>query len=172
MTVEANRSSPADRSRYLYMGFIASLAVNLLFVGLSAAVVWHHHQEEEQPRRDMGFLGFVNKLAPDRQPIIKAKVMSDRAAMKDLRANMRKTWIEANDLLTAEPFDKAKFLAALMKLRTAEDNFKNAIYTSVADTAETLTPDERKLLQEWREKRHARILIQPPPGEASNNAKP
>ncbi len=164
MTVEVNHSMPTDRSRYLYPGLIASLAVNLLFVGVILAAVWHRHFEEVgPPPPDKGFLGFVDKLAPDRQGVIKEKILAARASMKDLRADVRKNWIEANNLLDDEPFDKAKFLAALMALRASEDSFKNAIYNSVADTAGDLTHDERKLLQKWREKRHIKIVMPPPP---------
>jgi uncharacterized membrane protein len=169
VTVEVNQSMPNDRSRYLFPGFIASLAVNLLFVGVVLAAVWHRHFEEAAPPPpDKGFLGFVDKLAPDRQSIIKDKILAARASMKDLRADMRKKWIDANGLLDVEPYDKAKFLAALMALRASEDSFKNAIYNSVAETAEDLTPDERKLLLKWREKRHMKILMPPPPPEPSD----
>lgn len=156
MTVNVNHSLPAARPRYLYLGLIASLALNLLFIGTFAAAVWHHHEEEK--RRDSGFLGFISQLPSDRQEPIRQEVMAARASMKGLRDNVRKTWTDANALLTAEPFDQAKFLAALTQLRTAEDAFKGAIYNSVASTAGKMTPEERKLLQEWRAKRHAQML--------------
>lgn len=168
MTVNVNHSLPADRPRYLYLGLIASLALNLLFIGSFAAAVWHHHEEDK--RRDNGFLGFVSQLPADRQEPIRQQVKAARASMKGLRDNIRKSWVEANALLTAEPFDKAKFLAALMQLRAAEDAFKGAIYNSVASTAGELTPDERKLLQEWRERRHAQMSrprIPPPDDDKS-----
>jgi uncharacterized membrane protein len=170
VTLEANQSMPADRSRYLYPAFVVSLAVNLLFVGVILAAIWHRHFDDMgPPPPDKGFLGFVDKLAPDRQPVIREKILAARASMKDLRADVRKKWVAANDLLDAEPFDKAKFLAALMELRISEDAFKNAIYNSVAETAQDLTPDERKLLEKWREKRHAKILMPTPPEPGTEN---
>lgn len=171
MTVNVDQSRPtADRPRWLYPGFIASLALNLLFIGLFATAVWHHHEEER--KRDEGFLGFVKQLPADKQTMIRQKVIEARASMKGLRDNVRKTWTDANAMLTAEPFDKDKFLAALMQLRTAENAFKGAIYTSVASTAAELTPDERKLLQEWRAKRHASMLKPPgPPRPDDDRAK-
>ncbi|MBS0250605.1 MAG: periplasmic heavy metal sensor [Proteobacteria bacterium] len=165
MTVNVDQARPAGPPRYLYPSFIASLALNLLFIGLFATAVWHHHEEDKT--RNRGFLGFVSQLPPDTQAEIRQQVLEKRAAMKGLRENIRKTWVDANAMLTEEPFDKAKFLAALMQLRTAEDAFKGAIYNAVADTAVQLTPDQRKLLQEWREKRHAFMLNRhgPPDGD-------
>ena len=57
-TVEVNPSIPGQRPRYLYFGFIASLAVNLLFIGLLTAA-WHLHQEEHDRPPASGLLGFL-----------------------------------------------------------------------------------------------------------------
>lgn len=168
MTVNVDQARPAAAPRYLYPSFIASLALNLLFIGLFATAVWHHHEEDET--RNRGFMSFVSQLPPDKQSEIRQQVLATRASMKGLRENIRKNWVDANAMLTDEPFDKAKFLAALMQLRTAEDAFKGAIYNAVANTADELTPDQRKLLQEWRAKRHApmlRPLHSPPDGDKS-----
>jgi len=167
VTVNVDQTRPAGPPRYLYPSFIASLALNLLFIGLFATAVWHHHEEEKE--RDRGFLGFVSQLPADKQAEIRQQVLASRTSMKGLRDNIRKSWADANALLTQEPFDKAKFLAALMQLRAAEDAFKGAIYNAVADTAVELTPDQRKLLQDWRAKRHASMLK--PPHEAPDDNK-
>ncbi len=169
MTAEVDHSVTTPRPRYLYPALIASLALNLLFVGVFATAVWHHRQEGPPPR-DKGFLGFVNQLSADRQETIRKQVLAARESMKGLRENVRTSWLQANALLAAEPFDKDKFLAALMQVRTAEDRFKTAIYGTVADTAAELTPDERKLLQKWRANRHAKMLT--PPSDQKDDNKP
>ncbi len=165
MTVEVNRLAPA-RSRYLYPAFIASLALNLLFVGLFAAAVWHHRRERALAIQQPGLLGFVKELPSDRQDVVRDEITAARESMKDLRASVRKSWVDANTLLTVEPFDKAKFSAALAQLREVEDRYKTSLNGALADTAERLSPDERKLLQSWREKRRPSILTpraeQPP----------
>lgn len=162
MKAEADTAMITPRPRYLYPALIVSLALNLLVVGFMAAAYWHHRHEPGPPR-DRGFMGFVNQLPPDRREAIRKQLIVARETTKALRENVRSTWLAANALLTAEPFDKAKFAAALAEVRQAEDRFKVAIYGTVADTAADLTPDERKLLQEWRAKRHERMLG-PPPG--------
>jgi uncharacterized membrane protein len=165
VTVEVNQSPAAPRPPYLYQGLIASLAVNLLFVGLFVAAFWHHEVQHPRPPADNGLLSFANQLSEEHQEPVKKEVAAAREAMKDLRASLRKSWLDANALLTEEPFDKGKFLAALLRLREMEDRYKTAIYNTVADTAGMLTPDERKLLQKWRASRRPMLLV--PPTNAS-----
>ncbi len=162
MKAEADTAMSTPCPRYLYPALIVSLALNLLVVGFMATAYWHHRHEPGPPR-DRGFMGFVKQLPPDRREAIRKQLIVARETTKALRDNVRSTWLAANALLTAEPFDKAKFAAALAEVREAEDRFKVAIYGTVADTAAELTPDERKLLQEWRAKRHERMLGPPPP---------
>lgn len=156
MTAEVNHLSPV-RPRYLYPAFIASLALNLLFIGLFAAAVWHHHEESSRAY-EPGLLGFVRALPESRQIAVRNEITGAREAMKDLRTNVRKSWSDANALLTVEPFDKAKFTAALAKLRETEDLYKSALNNAMADTAANLSPDERKILQSWRKNRRPNVL--------------
>lgn len=156
MTVEVNHLTPGP-PRLLYAGLIASLAVNLLFVGLFATAAWEHrrgHPKKSEP----GLLGFVRELPADRQSAVKSEIAAAREATKELRATVRKSWLDTNAVLTAEPFDKAKFKASLDELSGIEAKYKAALYNAMADTAEKLAPEERKLLQSWREKRRAWLL--------------
>jgi uncharacterized membrane protein len=125
--------------------------LNLLFIGGIATAVWHHR---EQYRRLPGLLDFVERLPPGRQDAVRTEVTAARAALDGLREKLRSSWLATNALLTAEPFDKEKFKAALAQLREIEDQYKTSINDAMAETAATLSPDERKMLQEWRVKRH------------------
>ena len=156
MTVEVDQRPPG-RSRYLYPAFIASLALNLLFIGWVSAAAWHHRSEELK-RNEHGMLDFVKELPADRQSPVRDEIIAARASLKDLRASVRKSWIETNNLLTAEPFDKEKFKTAMTQLRDVENQYKTALNNALADTAEKLSPDERKLLKSWRETRRPRLL--------------
>jgi uncharacterized membrane protein len=155
VTAEVNRYASA-RPRHLYAGFIASLALNLLFIGLFAAAVWHHQRSARSI--EPGLLGFVKELPADRQDAVRQEITAARDSMKDLRTEVRKSWVDTNGMLTLEPFDKAKFNAALAQLRDIENRYKTGINGALADTAEKLTPDERKLLQSWRERRRPWLL--------------
>jgi uncharacterized membrane protein len=166
VTVEVNQPAPR-RSRLLYGGLIASLALNLLFVGLFATAAWEH-QYEHPKTSEPGLLGFVKELAPDRQGVVRDEITAARESMKELRATVRKSWLDTNALLTAEPFDKAKFKASLAELADIEVKYKAALNNAMAETAEKLAPDERKLLKSWREKRRPGLLA-PNKGERSKD---
>ena len=149
MTADADQRPP-KRSRYLYPAFIASLALNLLFVSGIAAAYWHNTHDH---KRVHGMMVFVDMLPADRQPVVRAEVQAVRDSLKDLKASVRKSWISSNDLLTAEPFDKEKFKASMAQLRDVAGQYKSALNDALANMAEKFTPAERKLLHDWRENR-------------------
>lgn len=160
-------------SRILFVGLIASLALNLLFIGGLGAAAWHH--KHRLPRSEIGLLGFVKDLPDDRQGPLRAQITSAREAMRPLRRSVREAWAEANKILSVDPFDKAKFQAALAKLGEAEAVYKNALNTALADTAAALTADERKQLQTWRDRRRPKLFLRYPgqtgskPGDTSED---
>ena len=156
MTIETD-SAPERRSRWLYAGLIASLALNLLFIGGVARAKWHHRHEGGR-HGDAGLIGFVNQLPADRQSLVRGDVEAARETIRPLRKAVRDAWSDANMALTAEPFDKDKYKAAVDRLTEAESRFKAAVAASLADTAAKLTPEERSRLQGWREKRRPDIF--------------
>lgn len=167
MTVDIDQRPP-KRSRYIFPALIASLALNLLLIGGFVAGAWHHRHGGPRPHGP-GLLDFVRELPPERQDVVRREISSARESMKDLREALRKSWVDANSLLAAEPFDKEKLKAALTSLADAEAKYKAALYGALADTAEKLSPEERKLLQAWRDKRRPHLLIrsgEPPRDEA------
>jgi uncharacterized membrane protein len=154
--VEANQPAPR-RSRSLSVALLCSLALNLLFIGGFAAAAWHF-QHRHMKRGDYGLLGFTRKLPADHQDAFRKQVLDARASVKTERENVRSAWLEANSTLTVEPFDKEKFKAAMAKLREVENQYKTRLNDAFADIAAAMTPEERKLLQTWREKRRPRLL--------------
>lgn len=140
------------RPRWLFPVLIASLALNLLFIGGFATAAWHHRKGP--PRSgDYGLLGFVKGLPAERQAVVSEQVTAARDAIRPLRRAVRDKWSETNSLMTVEPFDKEKFKSSMAELAEAEARYVAAVRDALAATAEKLTPDERRLLQNWREKR-------------------
>jgi uncharacterized membrane protein len=136
---------------------VASLAVNLLFAGGVAASVWRHHHGfghgDRASRGEFPLLGFVRDLPADRQQAVRDQLMAARDKVQPLRKDVRDAWDASNSILTVEPFDKAKAKEAVTRLLDAESKFKLAVTDVLLDTAEKLTPEERRKLQEWRERR-------------------
>ena len=156
MTIDTDQPRPGT-PRLLYWSLVASLAVNLLFVGLFATAAW---EREHEPRREgqPGLLGFVHELPADRQDAVRRDILAARESVKEQRVEVRKAWVDTNALMAAEPFDAEKFKTALKNLSDLEAKYKAALNNALVDTAQKLTPDERKLLQSWRERRHMRLL--------------
>lgn len=145
-------------SRYLFPALIASLALNLLVVGGIAAAAWHHHHRFGKHRGERGLLGFANDLSEPHRNMMRGAVLSAREALRPQRRAIRDAWDEANGTLTLEPFDKAKFKAAMAKVADVETAFRNSLTDVLANTAEKLTPDERRQLQNWRDRRRPKFL--------------
>lgn len=158
MTVEANQITPR-RSRLVYPALIFSLALNLLFIGGLAAAAWHYHSRHQ--RGEFGLLAFSQQLPAEHRDAFRRQVIDARASLKDEREAVRSAWLEVNSLLTAEPFDKEKLKAAMAKLRETENQFRTGLNDAFSEIAASVTPDERKLLQAWREKRRPRFLRHP-----------
>ena len=155
MTVDVNQGAP-PRSRLVYPALIVSLALNLLFIGGLAAAVWHYNSRHV--RGEFGLLAFARQLPPEHQEAFRQQVLNARASLKDEREAVRSAWLEINSLLTTEPFDKDKLKTAMAKLREAENQFRAGLNNSFAEIAASVTPEERKLLQEWRDKRKPNFL--------------
>jgi Spy/CpxP family protein refolding chaperone len=149
--------APRERSRWIYAGLIASLALNLLFIGGLAKAFWHHRHGGGR-HGDGGLMGFVHKLPADRQAVVRGDIEAARALIRPMRQSVRDAWAETNAVLTAEPFDKDKYKAAVDKLTEAEGKIRAAIASSLVETAAKLTPEERKRMQSWREKRRSHFM--------------
>jgi uncharacterized membrane protein len=132
---------------------IGSLALNLLFVGGIASAVWHHRHG---PGR--GLMSFARDLPDDRRKSFIDEVRSGRTTLRPLRDEVRSTWEQSNVLLGEEPFDKAKFKAALEKVVDAERRLRAQMYDVIADAAGNMTADERQAFQKWRERKHERRM--------------
>lgn len=157
MTTETS-ATPASRSRWLFAGLIASMAVNLLFIGWFGSAMWHHRKDPTWRGGEPGLMGFVRKLPEDRRPALRARLKQARETVKPLKAELDTAWTAANAALAADPFDKVVAKTAFDTAIAADAKLRAAIDDELIATAEGLSADERKLLQEWREKRKPRML--------------
>jgi len=155
VTVDVNQSA-SRRSRLVYPALMLSLGLNLLFIGGLAAAAWHFNTRHA--RGEFGLLAFARQLPAEHQDAFRKQVLDARASLKDEREAVRSAWLEINSLLTTEPFDKEKLKSAMAKLRETENQFRAGLNDSFAEIAASVTPEERKLLQEWRDKRRPHFL--------------
>jgi len=147
-------AAPSSRfsPRTIKYALMASLALNVLVIGgIIGSLCFSHGPRHHGPKSPL--LGFARTLPSERGDIIRQKYADTQSEMEKLRQAERRARAEARDLLTAEPFDAQKFKAALDDAAAAEGQLKSARMRVFAESAGELTPDERKQLHEWLEKR-------------------
>jgi uncharacterized membrane protein len=149
---------PPAAGRNLRLALIVSLALNVLIIGGVAGTLLasRHHGWKGHGNRAFGLLGFARTLPPERAEKIRQRMASGKANLSALRKAERQAREEARGILAEEPFDAEKFKAALSRAAEAEAKEKSARMSLLAETAAELTPEERRQLHNWFEKRRAR----------------
>lgn len=153
MTTNETETTPR-RPRWLKALLIASLGLNLLFIGGAAGAFWKHRHRG--PYGETGLLGFVRQLPAAKYTDLKSYVASEREKLKALQDAVRAGWTETNAILGEEPFDKEKLKAAMGRTIEAETRRHTAIADTLVETASKLTAEERKALKAWRERSRER----------------
>jgi uncharacterized membrane protein len=151
-----NAAGKPPAGRTLRVALVASLALNVLIIGaVAGTLLWpHHHHWKGQAYK--GLAGFARTLPSEREEAIRQDIERNRAALAPLRKAERETRDAARKLLLEDPFDVEKFKAALALAAEADAKEKSTKFSLFADMAATLTPEERRELHAWFEKRHAR----------------
>lgn len=141
---------------------IGSLALNALIIGAVLSTICIAHFGGPPPeemhasgpdRRGQLLLGFARTLPRERADMIRQKVADAEPNLETLRRGMRDARATVRAAITAEPFDQAKFDAALdgiVQAETAEARGKTALF---GDVVRQLTPQERLDLHEWLDRR-------------------
>jgi uncharacterized membrane protein len=150
-------ATSAAAGRNLRPALMASLALNILFIGgIAAALLLPHLGRRHHLPPPSGLAGFAETLPADRAALVRDKVAAQKEAFEAIYKEERQARQAARVILTEEPFDVAKFKAALDRVAQAYDKETRTRMALVADTAAQLTPDERKQLHAYFEKHRAR----------------
>ena len=151
-------------TNWLKWGLIASLALNLAFIGAVAGprvfgrMHGHDSWRGEKSGEEFGLMGYARTLAPDRRAPIAKLIKADRASQKILREAIRKARDETGDVLSAEPFDPEKLKAAFGRIDEAEARLKAAGRETFLTATQQLTAGERAGLVEWWKQRRPRLF--------------
>ncbi len=151
-----NGTTGPGPGRNLRLALMASLALNLLIIGGVAAALLLPHLHGWKGRHRPGLAGFAETLPPDRAEMVRQKVQGEKANFEAIRKEQRDAREAARVILVEEPFDAAKFKAALDRVADALDKETRTRMGLVADTAPQLTPEERKQLHAYFEKHRPR----------------
>lgn len=153
-------TNPTEESgwskRRLRTALLASLAVNLLGVGLVAGAMLAG--PPQMSRSEFGLKGFSQTLPKDRGDILRESFAAHRPQIRELREAARTARLEATDVLVAEPYDKAKLRTSLTRIDDAESKLRALVSDFFINAAEKLTPQERQKLADWWKKRQPKLF--------------
>lgn len=154
MPVDQTNSMPkAHRWRGAHWALIASLALNALFIGgiVSAIARYRGGPFIGQGLNAQHNLGaYVATLPADRSTAIWREAGEKRRFLNQNRRVIRQARDEALVALTAEPFEKDRFIAAQTRLIDAEHAQKIGQRDVLAGLASSMTLDERRAFTRWR----------------------
>lgn len=145
--------------RWLWALLVGSLALNLLIVGAVAG-----HRFGGRRWHGAEFAGaeryLLRELASDRREALKGLVEDVVAAGRDVRKDLRLGRRAAAEAFAAEPFDRAKFEAAVQSMLDGQTLTRTGLVVKMGTLAEALTPEERARLA-----KHLRFLRHGPGDE-------
>jgi uncharacterized membrane protein len=138
---------------------IASLALNLVVIGLVAGTIWRFRMHPHWAGGvTPNLLGYAASLPQQRREAIWEQIAEQRERVRPFRREIRAAREETMHVIATEPFDRAKFEEAQNRLAEAYSHARAAVRALDVEIAARLTPEERRAFPAWREKRR-------PPGQ-------
>jgi uncharacterized membrane protein len=141
---EQQGARPAGRG--LKIALALSLAVNLAIVGLViGAMIGGGPRGGDDPRlRAMGLGPFGAALSRADRADLAARM--DRGALRDERRALGEGLGAFRSALTAEPFDRARAEAGLVRARAATETLQGIGHDALLDQIAAMSPAERRAL--------------------------
>lgn len=150
----ANPTSPSrDRGGWVKWLLIASLATNLLVVGVVAGAWFHGHRHglfrAPGGPSDFGLLYFSRTLPEERRGEVRKLLREGRADLRTRRDEMTKLRQAAAEALAADDFTPERLRQAMDAIGGAEMAKRDAGVDVLMKVVAILTPEDRKRLSEW-----------------------
>lgn len=157
MTVTALDPQQAKRGlpRWARFALVASLALNVLFVGTLLGALWRGGSGGMWGRSGGNIIAYVASLPADKREKLMQNSRELRQQIRPLRETARQAARDRVAALSTEPFDKARYLEAQTRQIDAETKVRMLMRDVVADAAANMTLDERKAFLRWRGPRNA-----------------
>lgn len=140
--------------RWSMMLLVASLALNLIIVGLVAGSIWRVRAHQPAMRGvTPNLLGYAASLPQERRDLIWTATAEQRQHIRPYRRDIRAAREEVMHAVAAEPFDGDAFAAAQGRLADAYNRARAAVQALDLKIAVLLTAEERRAFPAWREQR-------------------
>ncbi|HEX6957424.1 MAG TPA: periplasmic heavy metal sensor [Ferrovibrio sp.] len=165
--------APAPRrsaaNRWLAIGLIVSVAINLAFIGWGATRMAGFHRMS--PRTSDQVEEQIARRLPEHAAHAFREAMDH--ARKGNKASFQQMRYDIAQALATEPYDRARLEALLRQHRQRMDQFQQSLQAGLLAAADAMTPEERKAYAE-RMLRHGppRHRPSPPPADAREDGSP
>lgn len=153
MTAVATDMTSTRPSRWTMPALVGSLALNLIVIGAIASLLWRSHAESTRLGRRVvpNIVGYAVTLPPERVSELERLTKDEWQKVRPLRRTLIDARSEATKALTADPFDKDRYLAAQARLVAADQASREAAFRLHTAISINLTPEERRGFLRWRE---------------------
>jgi uncharacterized membrane protein len=151
MTLGASTMDGGRAPRWMLVLLVASLALNLLVLGLVGALMWRIRIPPPWAHAVApNLLGYASTLPADRRKELWELSAQERKQVRPFRREVRAARQETIKTLVAEPFDRQQFLDAQVRQADIENRAREAVRSLYVKIAEGLTPEERRGFPQWR----------------------
>jgi uncharacterized membrane protein len=148
MTAVVTGVKSPQTSRWMLATLVGSLALNLVVIGAVASFLWS--PSFEPPFVPRHVLGYAVTLPPERVKELEKLTEKEWQSVRPLRRALLDAREEARAALTAEPFDRQRYLDARSKLLAADQRSRGATLQLHTAIGLQLTPEERRGYLRWR----------------------
>jgi uncharacterized membrane protein len=150
---QADTERPVRRRHWIWVVLTISLALNALLIGVIVRAIWEFRTGSivAGAQVESALPAFIRSLPAERRDTLRKDVPgSRREEMRSLRQTLRTARMEAIRAFTADPFDKANFVAAEDRLVEAELAVRRARRSILPEIAQHMTAEERLAYLRWR----------------------
>jgi len=127
-----------------------SVALNLFFLGVTAARVWHdgrwRSERQAHSRTDSASSSGARRDPRRHREALSWLSDAERDQLRQRRRALFGIRRDAETVLRTEPFDAPKFRRSLEALRAETDQIQSSVHQLLLQRAETLGPAERRQL--------------------------
>ena len=170
MALGASTMDSVRTPRWMLVLLVSSLALNLLVLGMVGTLMWRTRIPPPWAHTvTPNLLGYASTLPPERRQELWELSAKERQHVRPFRREVRAARDETVKALSAESFDRQRFLAAHARQMEVETRAREAVRDLYATIAQALTPEERHGFEQWRaeRKRIRRNLLDEDPKHAA-----
>jgi uncharacterized membrane protein len=126
-----------------------SLALNLFFVGLTAALLVRGPAAATPRNVAMRIESLAQSLPAADGTMLRDNFTTQRAAIEAARANYDASRDRIREVLRREPFDASAMADTMSKARAARQGYDQALQAMLAKAAAEMSPAGRKAMADW-----------------------